>query len=135
MEFRRYVVVGAALALVTGCRRGEHQGPGEITRSRVPEKVVAARAAKGSAAGRALAGSPKNPALFSSVGGGGTEVGLPREAHSAHKTVFSREPAEDGVPPRRVSALSPQLVGARRNQPPLWQRLQFPLHDWTNRQR
>src|SRR5262249_35054763 len=46
-----------------------------------------------------------------------------------------RDLGEDQVPKRPISALSPQLVGALRNQAPLWQRLELPLFDWSNRQR
>src|SRR5258705_2290312 len=55
MSLRRIVVL-CAVVVLAGCKRGEHQGPGEITRARVPEKVVAERAAKESAAGKALGG-------------------------------------------------------------------------------
>src|SRR2546425_1191419 len=47
------------LVAVVACARGEHQGPGEVTRARVPPPVVAARAPEEARAATALApGTP-----------------------------------------------------------------------------
>jgi hypothetical protein len=83
----------------------------------------------------AVAGDPKNPDVVAFLGWEWTQVGRTPKDHYGHKNVIFRDTAEDRVPKRPVSALSPQLVGALRNPPPLWQRVQFPLHDWENRQR
>jgi hypothetical protein len=83
----------------------------------------------------AVAGDPKNPDVVAFLGWEWTQVGRTPKDHYGHKNVILRETAEDRVPKRPISALSPQLVGALRNPPPFWQRIQFPLNDWANRQR
>jgi len=83
----------------------------------------------------AVAGDESNPDVVAFLGWEWTQVGRTPKDHYGHKNVIFRDTAEDRVPKRPVSALSPQLVGALRNPPPLWQRIQFPLHDWQNRER
>jgi Protein of unknown function (DUF3604) len=83
----------------------------------------------------AVAGDAKNPDVVAFLGWEWTQVGRTPKDHYGHKNVIVRETAEDRVPKRPISALSPQLVGALRNRPPFWQRIQFPLNDWANRQR
>jgi len=83
----------------------------------------------------AVAGDPKDPDVVAFLGWEWTQVGRTPKDHYGHKNVILRETAEDRVPKRPISALSPQLVGALRNRPPFWQRIQFPLNDWANRQR
>jgi hypothetical protein len=83
----------------------------------------------------AIAGDPKNPDVVAFLGWEWTQVGQTPEDHYGHKNVIFRETAEDRVPTRPISALSPRLVGALRQQVPLLQRIQFPLLDFPNRQR
>ena len=83
----------------------------------------------------AVAGDPKNPDLVTFLGWEWTQVGMTPADHYGHKNVIFRDTAEDRVPTRPISALSPRLIGALRQAAPLWQRLQFPLLDWANRQR
>ena len=83
----------------------------------------------------AVAGDPSNPDLVSFIGWEWTQVGTTPENHYGHKNVIFRDLGEDQVPKRPISALSEQLVGALRNQAPLWQRIEMPLFDWSNRQR
>jgi len=83
----------------------------------------------------AVAGDPKNPDLVAFLGWEWTQVGQTPADHYGHKNVIFRDLGEDQVPKRPISALSPQLVGALRNAAPLWQRIEMPLFDWSNRQR
>jgi len=83
----------------------------------------------------AIAGDPQNPDVVAFLGWEWTQVGQTPADHYGHKNVIFRDLDEDKVPTRPISALSPQLVGALRAAPPLWQRLQLPLHDFANRQR
>ena len=82
----------------------------------------------------AVAGDPQNPDVVAFLGWEWTQVGQTPADHYGHKNVILRETAEEQVPKRPISALSPQLVGALRAAPPLWQRLQLPLYDFANRQ-
>ena len=205
---------------LVACGRGQHQGPGEVTRARVPPPVVAGRAAEEAraAAGvapeavraskqilfgdlhvhttfsadafiaslpmlqgegvhppadacdfarfcssldfwsindhaeaisprhwaetresirqcNAVAGDPHNPDLVAFLGWEWTQVGTTPADHYGHKNVIFRDTDDDHVPRRPISALNRQLIGAMRVMAPLWQRIQFPLHDWANRQR
>jgi len=83
----------------------------------------------------ALAGDPKNPDIVAFLGWEWTQVGQTPADHYGHKNVIFKDLGDDQVPARPISALSPQLVGALRNPAPLSQRIQLPLHDWSNRQR
>ncbi|MCW5889209.1 MAG: DUF3604 domain-containing protein [bacterium] len=83
----------------------------------------------------AVAGDPKNPDLVSFLGWEWTQVGQTPDDHYGHKNVVLRHTDDDKIPTRPIAALSPQLIGALRRRPPLWQRVQFPLLDWQNRQR
>ena len=83
----------------------------------------------------AVAGDAKNPDVVAYIGWEWTQVGQTPADHYGHKNVIFRDLGEDQVPKRPISALSPQLVGALRNPAPLWQRIQMPLFDWSNRQR
>jgi len=83
----------------------------------------------------ALAGDPKNPDMVAFIGWEWTQVGRTPADHYGHKNVIFKDLGDDQVPARPISALSPQLVGALRHGPPLWQRIQLPLFDWSNRQR
>jgi hypothetical protein len=83
----------------------------------------------------AVAGDAGDPDAVAFLGWEWTQVGTTPETHYGHKNVILRETAEDRVPTRPISALSPQLVGALRQPAPLWQRIQMPLLDWPNRQR
>ncbi len=83
----------------------------------------------------AAAGDPRNPDIVAFLGWEWTQVGQTKEDHYGHKNVIFRDTDEDKVPVRPISALSPRLVGALQKAPPLWQRLEFPLFDWSNRQR
>ncbi len=83
----------------------------------------------------AVAGPPDNPDVVAFLGWEWTQVGATPADHYGHKNVIFRDTGEDQVPRRPISALSPRLIGALRQPAPLWQRLQFPLLDWSNRQR
>lgn len=83
----------------------------------------------------ALAGDPKNPDLVSFLGWEWTQVGQTPADHYGHKNVVLRHTEDDEIPVRPIAALSPQLIGTLRRQAPLWQRIQFPILDWPNRQR
>jgi hypothetical protein len=83
----------------------------------------------------AVAGDPHNPDVVAFLGWEWTQVGTTPADHYGHKNVIFRDTGEDQVPKRPISALSPRLIGALRQPAPLWQRLQFPLLDWSNRQR
>ncbi len=83
----------------------------------------------------AVAGDPKNPDVVAFLGWEWTQVGMTPDDHYGHKNVIFRDTADDQVPTRPISAVSPQLVGALLQAAPLRQRLQFPLFDFANRQR
>jgi Protein of unknown function (DUF3604) len=83
----------------------------------------------------AVAGDPKNPDVVAFLGWEWTQVGQTPADHYGHKNVIFRDTAEDRVPRRPISALSPRLVGALRQRPPFWQRIEFPLLDFSHRQR
>ncbi len=83
----------------------------------------------------AVAGDPQNPDVVAFIGWEWTQVGQTPADHYGHKNVIFKDLGDDQVPTRPISALSPQLVGALRTPPPLWQRLQMPIFDFANRQR
>ncbi len=83
----------------------------------------------------AIAGDPKNPDIVAFLGWEWTQVGDTPENHYGHKNVIFKDTEEDRVPKRPVSALNERLVGMMRRQLPLWQRLRFPLLDFSNRRR
>jgi hypothetical protein len=82
----------------------------------------------------AVAGDAENPDVVAFLGWEWTQVGTTPENHYGHKNVVLVETAEDKVPKRPISALSPQLVGGLRRALPFWQRIQLPLFDFSNRQ-
>jgi len=77
----------------------------------------------------------RNPDVVAFLGWEWTQVGQTPEDHYGHKNVILRETADDRVPTRPISALSPRLVGALRQPPPLRQRIMMPLLDFAHRQR
>ncbi len=83
----------------------------------------------------AVAGDPKNPDVVAFLGWEWTQVGQTPSDHYGHKNVIFKDLDEDKVPVRPVSALSPRLLGALVVPQPFWQRLQFPIYDWANRDR
>jgi hypothetical protein len=83
----------------------------------------------------AVAGDPKNPDVVAFLGWEWTQVGTSPQNHYGHKNVILVDTDDDKVPKRPISALSPQLVGALRQEPPFWQRVQPPIFDFKNRQR
>jgi hypothetical protein len=83
----------------------------------------------------AVAGDATNPDVVAFLGWEWTQVGTTPDDHFGHKNVIFRDTAEDQVPTRPISAVSPQLIGALMQVAPLWQRIQFPLFDFANRQR
>src|SRR5262249_39419296 len=74
----------------------------------------------------------KNPDVVAFLGWEWTQVGQTPEDHYGHKNVIFRETAEDKVPTRPITALSPRLVGGLRQPAPLRQRIMLPLLDFSN---
>jgi uncharacterized protein DUF3604 len=83
----------------------------------------------------AVAGDPHNPDVVAFLGWEWTQVGVSPADHYGHKNIIFKDTDDSQVPTRPISAMSPQLVGALMRPAPLWQRIQFPLFDWSNRQR